>query len=173
MNTGTMARRGALWVALLCALASGVAQAQQDKPITERPVYLDIMPVADAEHSVLPADVVAAYATETLSGMHQASIRMNGQTLPENVRVLRIMYIVHQQPAEQGLTLAASASTELLRTATEGDGGMQTFSIYNGLQQTLVQGADMTRARTRLRQAFKSELQERIRSALAEPLPAD
>ncbi|MBS62187.1 hypothetical protein [Salinisphaera sp.] len=131
----------------------------------QRPVYLDIVPVADARYSMLPEELVTSLARESLSGARQATIRMAGEELPTGVRVLRIMYIVHQQEDETGVTAAVAASTELLRTAREGDGGPQTFSIYNGLQQTLVQGPDVTRAREKLREAFKKELQERIASA--------
>jgi len=158
-----------LWTALLLCVLSTASLAQQSAQAvpsqTERPVYVDIMPVAGAGNSILPDDVVAAMASEALSGAHQASIRMSDQNLPADVRVLRIMYIVHQQPEENGLTLAASASTELLRTADTGNGEMQTFSVYNGLQQTLVTGPNMDRAQTLLRAAFKKELQARIDSA--------
>jgi len=141
--------------------------APRDKP--QRPVYLDIVPVADARHSMLPEEVVASVANEAVSNARQATIRMNGQDLPAGVRVLRIMYIVHQQDEADGVTAAVAASTELLRTAAEGDGGIQTFSIYNGLQQTLVQGPDVARARKQLRDAFKEELQARISSAFQNP----
>ncbi|MES1932362.1 hypothetical protein T35B1_07126 [Salinisphaera shabanensis T35B1] len=166
--------RGAVWLALLaCLLApSAFAQTQQEgtaaEPVRERPqrpVYLDIVPVADARYSMLTEELVTSLAREALSGARQATIRMAGQELPTGVRVLRIMYIVHQQEDETGVTAAVAASTELLRTADEGDGGVQTFSIYNGLQQTLVQGPDVTRAREQLRAAFKQELQARINSA--------
>lgn len=131
----------------------------------QRPVYLDIVPVADARYSMLPEELVTSLAREALSSARQATIRMAGQELPAGVRVLRIMYIVHQQEDDTGVTAAVAASTELLRTANEGDGGIQTFSIYNGLQQTLVQGPDVTRAREQMRVAFKKELQARISSA--------
>ena len=169
-----LSRRVAVWLALwVCLLApSAFAQTQQEgaaaEPVRERPqrpVYLDIVPVADARYSMLPEELVTSLAREALSGARQATIRMAGQELPTGVRVLRIMYIVHQQEDETGVTAAVAASTELLRTANEGDGGVQTFSIYNGLQQTLVQGPDVTRAREQLRAAFKQELQARINSA--------
>lgn len=141
------------------------ARASAADVAPQRPVYLDIVPVADARYSMLPEELVTSLARESLSGARQATIRMAGEELPTGVRVLRIMYIVHQQEDETGVTAAVAASTELLRTAREGDGGPQTFSIYNGLQQTLVQGPDVTRAREKLREAFKKELQERIASA--------
>jgi len=150
---------------MLLSQSAMAAQAGPTADTPERPVYLDIMPVADADNAILPEDVVAAMASEALSGARQATIRMKDQALPAGVRVLRIMYIVHQQPDENGMTLAAAASTELLRTANEGDGGVQTFSIYNGMQQTLVQGPNLDRAQTLLRAAFKKELQARISSA--------
>ncbi|MES1939854.1 hypothetical protein T5B8_06411 [Salinisphaera sp. T5B8] len=169
-----LARRGLVGVAL-CVFAfatSAFAQAQtQDaNPKTSaerppRPVYLDIVPVADARYSMLPEELVTSLAREALADARQATIRMAGEDLPAGVRVLRIMYIVHQQEEDDGVTAAVAASTELLRTANEGDGGLQTFSIYNGLQQTLVQGRDVTRAREQLRDAFKKELQARISSA--------
>jgi len=155
----------ALCAGLLLSLISAVSLAQSQAPADERPVYVDVIPVADAGDSMLPQDVVAAMAREALSGARQASILTEGQRLPADVRVLRIMYIVHRQPDETGLTLAASASTELLRTADTGNGEMQTFSVYNGLQQTLVTAADADRAQTLLRTAFKKELQARIDSA--------
>lgn len=160
--------RGVLFVSLLLCGLSSVSAAQdtstiRDRP--ERPVYLSIVPMADAEDTTLPQDVIAAMAREALSGARQTTIRMKDETLPADVRVLRITYIVHQQPDADGMTLAAAASTELLRTADKGDGTMQTFSIYNGIQQTLVQGPDLERARTLLRAAFKKELQARISSA--------
>ncbi|WP_348764905.1 hypothetical protein [uncultured Salinisphaera sp.] len=140
-------------------------QASADDTPPQRPVYLDIVPVADARYSMLPEELVTSLAREALSDARQATIRMAGEDLPAGVRVLRIMYIVHQQEDDTGVTAAVAASTELLRTANEGDGGPQTFSIYNGLQQTLVQGPDVTRAREKLREAFKQELQTRIASA--------
>jgi len=160
--------RGVLFVSLMLCVFGSVSLAQdtsavRDRP--ERPVYLSIVPVADAEDTTLPQDVVAAMAREALSGARQTTIRMKDEALPAGVRVLRIMYIVHQQPDDNGMTLAAAASTELLRTANKGDGSMQTFSIYNGIQQTLVQGPDLERAQTLLRAAFKKELQARISSA--------
>ena len=160
-----------LLLGVVCLLAvAPAAMAQNGESATpakktQRPVYLDIVPVADARYSMLPEELVASLASEALSSARQATIRMNGQDLPAGVRVLRIMYIVHQQEESDGVTAAVAASTELLRTANEGDGGIQTFSIYNGLQQTLVQGPDVTRAREQLRIAFKKELQARISSA--------
>ena len=158
-------------LAVMSVLAGApAAMAQNDESANvgekpQRPVYLDIVPVADARYSMLPEELVASLANEALSNARQATIRMNGQDLPAGVRVLRIMYIVHQQEESDGVTAAVAASTELLRTSDEGDGGIQTFSIYNGLQQTLVQGPDVTRAREQLRIAFKKELQARISSA--------
>jgi len=137
----------------------------QGRPV-ERPIYLDVVPVAGAPDSVLPADVIAAMAGEALSGLKQATIRMDGQALPAGVRVLRIMYIVHEQPDDSGTTLAASASTELLRTAATDDGQILTYSLYNGLQQTLVQGPIEGSAVGNLRAHFKQELQSRIASAV-------
>lgn len=154
-----------LCVGLLLSLISVVSVAQDAPPAVERPVYVHVIPVAQAGDSLLPEDTVAAMAREALAGARQASIRMSGKTLPADVRVLRIMYIVHRQPDETGLTLAASASTELLRTVDTGNGEMQTFSVYNGLQQTLVTAADIDRGQQLLRAAFKKELQARIDSA--------
>lgn len=161
-----------LVLGLLGAAPAALAATQSDaaprqKP--QRPVYLDIVPVADAGDSMLSAEDVASFANEALSKARQATIRMNGQDLPAGVRVLRIMYIVHRQNEDDGVTAAVAASTELLRTAEEGDGGLQTFSIYNGLQQTLVQGPDAERAREQLRRGFKNELQARISSAFQHP----
>lgn len=170
MNTTRAMFRELFLLAAICLVAAVPASAQPEQATADthkpqRPVYLDIRPVADARYSMLPEELVASLANEALSNARQATIRMNGQDLPAGVRVLRIMYIVHQQQESDGVTAAAAASTELLRTAEEGDGGIQTFSIYNGLQQTLVQGPDVTRARQQLRIAFKKELQARISSA--------
>lgn len=181
MTSRSISALRAILLMALVALAATSAQAQSQtqagdgaaNPRPERPVYLDILPVADAENSILPDDDVVAMAREALSGARKATIRMGGQTLPANVRVLRIMYIVHQQPEEDGMTLAASASTELLRTQAGDDGVMQTYSIYNGLQQTLVQGPNLERARAQLRGAFRKELQARIASAFDESSAAD
>jgi hypothetical protein len=170
-----------LFLLVLCLFAPlPSAFAQGDNPSAgqtdattgakpQRPVYLDIVPVADARYSMLTEELVASLAKEALSNARQASIRMKGQDLPAGVRVLRIMYIVHQQEEDDGVTAAVAASTELLRTADQGAGGIQTFSIYNGLQQTLVQGPNVTRAREQLRIAFKDELQARIDSAFQNP----
>ncbi|MES1927170.1 hypothetical protein [Salinisphaera sp. T31B1] len=165
---GPFLRIGAIGLMLFVFCAAALAQPAEDqtrRAAPERPVYIDVMPVADAGNSILPDDVVAAMASEALSGARQASIRMHGQDLPSGVRVLRVMYIVHEQPEADGVTLAASASTELLRTVATGNGEMQTLSVYNGLQQTLVSGPDMERAQSLLRDAFKKELQARIDSA--------
>lgn len=161
---------------LLCVLASSVALADTSSSspgsgagdaANERPIYLDVIPVAGAEDTVLPAGVIVAMAREALSTGHQAVIRMDGQTLPPGVRVLRILYIVHEQSDPSGTTLAASASTALLRTATDSAGRTQVYSTYSGLQQTLVQGPDEAGATKSLRAHFKQELQSRIASAFA------
>jgi len=156
-----------LWA--LCASSSALAQTQEQQAPAERPVYLDIQPLAGAGDAALPEDVVGAMAREALADMQQATIRVKSDSLPTNARVLRILYIVHRQPQASGMTLAASASTALLRTAIEGDGGVQTFSVYSGLQQTLVQGPDERRATARLRTAFRQALQARIGSAFDTP----
>lgn len=146
------------------------ADTRSDSAIEpQRPVYVDIVPVGDARYSMLPEELVAALASEALSDARQAAIRMSGQEMAPGVRVLKIMYIVHEQQEENGVIVAASASVELLRTVDRGAQGAQTLSIYHGLQQTLVQGPNVTRAREQLRSAFKKELQARIGSAFENP----
>lgn len=159
-------------VVLLAVLVSGVASAAPSSASAgngasagERPIYLDVVPVAGAENKVLPEGFVAAMAKQALSTGHQAVIRLHGQNLPPGVRVLRILYIVHEQSGSSGTTLAASASTALLRTATDTAGRTQTYSLYSGMQQTLVQGPDKSETISSLRAHFKQELQDRIASA--------
>lgn len=167
-DQGIIPIRLTLLVVVLGTLCAGstVAAPVSQQASTERPVYLDIQPAGDFDDAILGADDVAAMAREALAGQQQAVIRMKGPNLPANVRVLRILYIVHRQRETEGMTLAASASTALLRTADEGDGVVQTFSIYSGLQQTLVQGPSGNRTAARLRRGFKQALQARIVSAL-------
>lgn len=173
-GANSQASRGA-WaviVVLLAVLVAGVASAatpsaaaDNGASAAERPIYLDVVPVAGAENKVLPAGVVVAMARQTLSSAHQAVIQLHGQHLPPGVRVLRILYIVHEQSGSDGTTLAASASTALLRTAADSAGGTQTYSLYSGMQQTLVQGPDKSDTISSLRAHFKQELQDRIASA--------
>lgn len=177
-QTGADSRRGRAYAVamllLLSMLVSGAALAATSSPpagagdaAVERPIYLDVIPVAGAADTALPVGVVVAMAREALSSAHQAVIRVRGQNLPPGVRVLRILYIVHQQSDATGTTLAASASTALLRTAADAAGRIQTFSIYSGLQQTLVQGPDEGATVSSLRSHFKQELQSRIASAFS------
>ena len=161
---------GALWSAASLAAnpPAGPTRANDDSVAVERPIYLDVVPVAGAPEHTLPPDVVIAMARESLAGVHQAVIPVDGQHLPSGVRVLRIMYIVHEQTDATGTTLAASASTALLRTAADAAGHELIYSNYSGLQQTLVQGPDAAKAQADLRSHFKQELQSRIASAFSD-----
>lgn len=166
VGTNRPRSRGA-WVVIvallvLCWPAVGPASASTGAVAAERPIYLDVVPVA--EDKVLPEGLVVAMARQTLSTAHQAVIVLHGQALPPGVRVLRILYIVQQQSGATGTTLAASASTALLRTADVA-ARTQTSSLYSGMQQTLVQGPDNPDTVASLRAHFKQELQDRIASA--------
>ncbi|MDA3921051.1 MAG: hypothetical protein PF501_10285 [Salinisphaera sp.] len=131
-----------------------------------RPIYLDIVPIGGTAQSAMPPQSVAAMARESLGGAGLTIIRRDGQPLPAGVRVLRILYIVHEQSTTTSTTLSASASTDLLRTRADSQGHVLVDSLYSGLQQTLVQGADEMAARQNLRSHFKQELHRRIASAL-------
>ncbi len=147
---------------LLLIFAAMAANAQAP----ERPIYLDVQPVAGAGPDILSEQTVVAMAREAISRAGAAVIRLGDQDLPPNVRIVRILYIVHDQQDDSGTVIAASASTELLRTW--GEGRVQhTYSVYNGMQQSLAQSADAGKAEADIVRLFKQELQERIARALA------
>lgn len=152
-----------LMLAVTPMMASGRDGARHK---TVQPIYLEIVPVASDTAAVIPVDDVARMAQESLAQVGQAVLRAdNGDALPAGVRVLRIMYIVHDQSAATGTTLSASASTVLMRTAVDKHRHLRMNSIYSGLQQTLVQGPDKTTAVDKLRDHFGQELRARIASA--------
>ncbi|GAB3670183.1 hypothetical protein [Salinisphaera aquimarina] len=159
-------RLAALLVAISMLAMAGAALAQSPQSAQQRPVYLDIRPVANPNHSSLSDDLIADMARDKLASMNRSAIVMGDKTLPPGVYVLRILYIVHRQPGSDEVTLSASASTQLLRTDDrDHDGVVQTYSIYNGLQQVLVQGSDEQKTSARLRDAFKRQLKARISAA--------
>jgi len=159
-------RLAALLVAISMLAMAGAALAQSPQSAQQRPVYLDIRPVANPNHSSLSDDLIADMARDKLASMNRSAIVMGDKTLPPGVYVLRILYIVHRQPGSDEVTLSASASTQLLRTDDrDHDSVVQTYSIYNGLQQVLVQGSDEQKTSARLRDAFKRQLKARISAA--------
>lgn len=161
-------RSNAWWAACLVAVSmlvsAGAALAQS--PQSQRPVYLDIRPVANPNHASLSDDLIADMAREKLASMDRRAVVLGDQALPSGVYVVRILYIVHRQPTGDEVTLSASASTQLLRTDDrDHDGVVQTYSAYSGLQQILVQGNDEQEASERVRDAFKRQLEARISAA--------
>lgn len=155
-----------LLLGVLMLATFGPAVAQSQNSATQRPVYLDVRPVANANHSSLSDDLISSMARDKLASMDLPTISMGGQRLPPDVYVLRILYIVHRQPGHDELTLSASASTQLLRTDDrDGDGVVRAYSAYNGLQQVLVQGSDEQNVNMRLRDAFERQLKARISAA--------
>lgn len=153
-------------IALSTLLIVGTALAQSDQSATKRPVYLDIRAVAREQHSSLSDDLIEAMARDGLSATGRPIVRLSAQTLPPDVYVLRILYVAHEQPGSDEFALAASASTQLLRTDdNDSDGVVQTYSLYSGLQQILVQGDDEQNASERMRDAFNRQLKARISAA--------
>ncbi len=165
-NNNKHMRLTALLVAVSLLATAGAAFAQSQQSAKHQPVYLDIRPVADTNHSSLSDDLIVTIVRDQLASMERAAVLMGDQTLPPEVHVLRILYIVHRQPSSDDVTLAASASTQLLRTEDrDRDGVVQTFSLYAGLQQILVRGSDEQKASARLRDAFERQLEARISAA--------
>ena len=132
-----------------------------------RPVYLDVRPIGGAE-SLLDKGLVEAMAQEALSSIDESVIRMRGDALPPSVRVLRVMYIAHQQPKPGGVVMAASAKIDLLRTRQDRSDTVLATSIYSGVQQSMIQGANENDALEGVRESFKKSLVKRIKQAFTD-----
>lgn len=129
-----------------------------------RPVYLEIRAIND-DQSVLTRKQIADMASHALDKFGESAILMSDNIFPDKVRVLRIMYVVHEQPTDRGEVIAASAKVELLRTAADQYSTVLATSIYSGLQQSLTQAADQSTARQQTREAFERSLDKRIVAA--------
>ncbi|MDA3920338.1 MAG: hypothetical protein PF501_06630 [Salinisphaera sp.] len=129
-----------------------------------RPVYLNIRAIKDKQH-ILSRKQIAEMATKALDKFGASTILMNDDVLPDRVRVLRIMYVIREQPTDRGVVIAASANIDLLRTAPEQYSTVLATSIYSGLQQTLIQAGNSEKARQETRKAFERSLDKRIKQA--------
>lgn len=164
----------ALVVLLVIALVpAAVAQPSRDDQrasssaaTSGRPLYLDIVGTQTGQ-AVLPDDLIEAMAREVLSQTGQAVITVGDDSLPDGVRVLRIMVLVSESQDATGTAVAAAASTSLLHTPAGGSDDTATRSLYQGMQQEMATGPNETDAENALRARFKTELQKRIRAAMS------
>ncbi|KEZ77601.1 hypothetical protein [Salinisphaera hydrothermalis] len=157
---------GLLVFAALPAANAQTGSSASNATGSERPLYLDIVGTSTSQ-AILPDDLIEAMAREVLSQSGQAVLSVDDDNLPAGVRVLRIMVLVSETQDSTGATIAAAATTSLLRTPAEDSGDASTRSFYQGMQQEMATGPDEDSAETALRARFKTELQARIRAAIS------
>ncbi|MEQ8799702.1 MAG: hypothetical protein RJQ08_05570 [Salinisphaeraceae bacterium] len=152
------------WLALVAIVLPLGAFAQPAAPI--------IQPEVRAIGAV-PGSMQQVFGTEAVRAAVNQAIEANGyragagvEGVPVATYVLRVQYIVHAQPGADTPLVAASASTQLLEGSDIG-GGRLTLALYDGIQQSVRQASELAEAGIAVREAFDTELADRIGKALA------
>jgi len=132
------------------------------------PVEVVVRPVgdiADAADHPLSADAVARYVTETLTAAGYTAEASNDQALPDDGVAIRVMYIVSEHDRGTEVIVSTAASTELLRTERIRE-ARRTYSMHNGIQQSLASGEDRGAARAQAADSFRQALKARLTDAM-------